>query len=267
MNNEISAHPALAEKPSHGASHMYEVENLVPRAAARQTPMWPHFLNGQPDKPVRVLLIDDDVHIRNVISQELLRDSRTHLVAQGASMRDGRSLIREHQFDVMLVDLNLGDGSGFELIQHLKLVRPMAEAVVISATEDEQYALRAFELGATGYLVKSSWFGSFPEALLQVVNGGASISPILARRLLRKLEQPRIPVTAVSQAADREAKLTLREREVLKMVSTGCTSGEIAAYLEISCQTVNTHIKNIYRKLQIRTRSQAAIFATHRGMI
>ena len=261
MNIEISAHPAFAG----GVSNLYRLECPAPLGPARQAPMWPHFMNGQPDKPVRVLLIDDDMHIRKVISQELLRDVRTHLVAQGASMREGRSLIREHQFDVMLVDLNLGDGSGFELIQHLKLVRPAVEAVVISSTEDEQYALRAFELGATGYLVKSSWFGSFADALLQVANGGASISPILARRLLRKLEQPR--ATAVSQAAEREGKLTAREREVLKMVSTGASSGEIAARLEISCQTVNTHIKNIYRKLQIRTRSQAAIFAAHRGMI
>jgi DNA-binding NarL/FixJ family response regulator len=227
---------------------------------------WPDFLTGQPGKPVRVLLIDDDAHIRNVISFELLGDQRTHLVAQGSSLREGRRMIGQHEFDVLLVDLNLGDGSGFDLIQQMKILRPLAEAVVISAMEDEQYALHAFDLGATGYLVKNSWFGNFPQALLQVVNGGASISPNLARRLLRKLEQPQ-KALLVNQEPEREDKLTAREKEVLKMVSTGYTSIEIGVRLTISSQTVNTHIKNIYRKLQIRSRSQAAIFAAHRGLI
>ena len=127
--------------------------------------LWPAFLAGQPGKPVRVVLIDDDAHMRKVISHELLGDLRTDLVAQATSMREGRRLISQHEFDVMLVDLNLGDGNGLDLIDYMKTVHPLAEAVVISAMEDEQHALRAFELGATGYLVKNSWFGNFPQAV------------------------------------------------------------------------------------------------------
>jgi DNA-binding NarL/FixJ family response regulator len=159
--------------------------------------MWPGFLTGQADQPVRVLLIDDDPHISRVIAYELLADLRIDLVGQGASTRDGRRLISQHDFDVMLVDLNLGDGTGFTLIEHLKTVRPAAEAIVISTMEDEQHALKAFELGATGYLVKNSWFGSFPQAVLQVVNGGASITPSLARRLLKRFE----PAASSARAA------------------------------------------------------------------
>ena len=156
--------------------------SLTPRNGA--TLSWPPFLVGQAARPVRVVLVDDDANIRHVISSELMADLRCNLVGQGGSMREGRRLISNGDFDVMLVDLNLGDGNGFELIEHLKTVRPMAEAIVISAMEDEQHALRAFELGATGYLVKNSWFGNFSQAVLQVVNGGASITPNLARRLL-----------------------------------------------------------------------------------
>lgn len=234
-------------------------------------PMWPDFLAGQPGKPVRVLLIDDDAHMHRVISRELLGDLRINLVAQGTSKREGNRLILQHEFDVMLVDLNLGDGNGFELIEHMKTVRPMAEAVVISAMEDERHVLRAFELGATGYLVKNSWFGNFPQAVLQVVNGGASITPNLARRLLRKLEHRQDAnhhANHTSQAnSEHRDKLSGREREVLGMVAAGYTSSEIASRLMISGQTVNTHIKNIYGKLQVRSRAQAVSCATHRGLL
>lgn len=227
--------------------------------------VWPSFLAGQPEKPVRVLLIDDDACMRNVIAQELLGDLRTDLRAQGGSMREGRRLISMHEFDVMLIDLNLGDGSGFELIKHMKTVRPMAEAVVISAMEDEQHALHAFELGATGYLVKNSWFGNFSQAVLQVVNGGASITPNLARRLLHKLDHSQ--ETGPHRVGDPKDKLSEREKAVLKMVAAGYTSGEIGSRLMISCQTVNTHIKNIYHKLHVHSRAQAVSFAAHRGLL
>ena len=231
--------------------------------------LWPDFLVGQPGRPIRVLLIDDDAHMRRVISQELLADLRCDLVAQGGSVKEGRKLISQHVFEVMLVDLNLGDGTGFELIEHMKTTHPLSEAVVISGMEDEQHALRAFELGATGYLVKNSWFGNFPQAVLQVVNGGASITPNLARRLLQKLEQPQEPHvrTMGASAHALKDKLSEREKEVLKMVASGYTSAEIGTRLMISYQTVNTHIKNMYRKLQVRSRAQAVSSAVHMGLL
>jgi DNA-binding NarL/FixJ family response regulator len=231
--------------------------------------MWPDFLVGQPGRPIRVLLIDDDAHMRRVISQELLADLRCDLVAQASSVKEGRKLISQHIFEVMLVDLNLGDGTGFELIEHMKKAHPLSEAIVISGMEDEQLALRAFEMGATGYLVKNSWFGNFPQAVLQVVNGGASITPNLARRLLHKLEQPQEPHVR-SMGESRHApkdKLSEREKEVLKMVASGYTSAEIGTRLMISYQTVNTHIKNMYRKLQVRSRAQAVSSAAHMGLL
>ncbi|MDB5945393.1 MAG: two component transcriptional regulator, LuxR family, partial [Ramlibacter sp.] len=103
-----------------------------PQASYESIPsMWPGFLAGQAERPVRVLLIDDDSHIRQVIAQELLGDLRTDLVAQGGSVRQGLRLIGKHEFDVLLVDLNLGDGSGFDLIERTKVLHPAAEAVVI----------------------------------------------------------------------------------------------------------------------------------------
>ncbi|MDB5929965.1 MAG: two component transcriptional regulator, LuxR family, partial [Polaromonas sp.] len=97
--------------------------------------MWPGFLAGQPEQPVRVLLVDDDPNMSRVIAHELLADLRIDLMGQGGSVKEGRRLIGQHDFDVLLVDLNLGDGTGFALIEHMKMARPTAEAVVISAMD------------------------------------------------------------------------------------------------------------------------------------
>ncbi len=227
--------------------------------------IWPDFLVGQPGEPVRVVLIDDDATMRRVISQELLSDLRVNLLGQAGCMKEGRRLISQHGFDVMLVDLNLGDGTGFELIEYMKIVHPMAEAVVISAMEDEQHAVHAFELGATGYLIKNSWFGNFSQAILQVVNGGASITPNLARRLLGKFAQVQRSEPILLKGRAKE-QLSEREKEVLKLVAAGYTSGEIGSRLTISTQTVNAHIKNIYSRLQVHTRAQAVSFMSRRGL-
>jgi DNA-binding NarL/FixJ family response regulator len=214
-----------------------------------------------------VILIDDDPHIRRVIAGELVSDMRIDMVGQADGLREGRRLVSMCEFDVMIVDLNLGDGSGFDLIEHMKQVRPQAEAIVVSIMDDEVRAMRAFELGATGYLVKNSWFGSFTQAVLQVFNGGASITPSLARRLLQKLEQPMGQLPATERDGSVRQALSEREREVLRLVSVGHTSNEIATKLTLSVQTVNTHIRNIYRKLHVKSRAQAVNLAAHQRLI
>ena len=227
--------------------------------------VWPDFLAGQKESPVRVLLVDDDPHIRLVIAQELMADARTLLVGQAGSVREGRKAIRQHEFDVMLVDLNLGDGDAFDLLSFLKSARPSAQAVVISVMENEDQVMRAFELGATGYVSKNSWFRNYSQAVLQVANGGASITPHLARRLLQRFDRANSNETKRRQPDEAE-RLSVREKEILRMVASGYTSSEVGARLLISGMTVNTHLRNIYRKLQVRTRAQAVRFASLRGL-
>ena len=225
--------------------------------------MWPDHMVGQPEKPVRVLLVDDDAHLRMVIAQEIMNDRRTMVVGQAGNLKDARKAIRQNDFDVMLLDLNLGDGDGLELIDVMKSQHPHAEAIVVSVMETEEQVLRAFELGATGYLVKNSWFGNYPQAVLQVANGGASITPSLARRLLQRYDKK--PASDPQVSLSTTDRLSSRESEVLRMVAGGYTSVEIGVQLQISTMTVNTHIKNIYRKLQVRSRAQAVRFASLRG--
>jgi DNA-binding NarL/FixJ family response regulator len=203
--------------------------DLAPHGAVQ--PVWPGFLTGQAEQPVRVLLIDDDASLRGLVAHELLADRRIRLVGQASSAREGQRLISQCEFDVMLVDLNLGDGTGFALIEQLKTVRPAAEAIVISAMEDTQHALKAFELGATGYLVKNAGFGSFAEAVLQVVNGGAFITPSLARRLLGKFESAGSNAPAAVNAPKVRGVLSKREKDVLTLVAAGHTSTAIGTRL------------------------------------
>ncbi|MDB5946286.1 MAG: two component transcriptional regulator, LuxR family, partial [Ramlibacter sp.] len=131
--------------------------------------------------------------------------------------------------------------------------------------EDEEHAMHAFDLGATGYLVKNSWFGNFAQAVLQVANGGASITPNLARRLLHRL-RPLPPLLTWGDTGLKD-RLSDREQEVLKMLAAGYTSVEIGEKLGISHQTVNAHVKNIYRKLRVHTRAEASSFAAQSGIL
>jgi DNA-binding NarL/FixJ family response regulator len=242
-------------------------ESFCFHTRANPCSVWPDYMAGQADKPVRVAVVDDDPHIRAIISQELMSDSRTVLTAQAGSLREGRRLVREHDFDVMLVDLNLGDGAGYDLIPYVKQIHNMAEVVVVSVLEAEEAALRAFDLGAVGFLVKNSLFGSFVQAVLQVANGGASISPSLARRLLVRPDRNKVRSEGTHPGAAEPRKLTEREREILRMIAAGYTSNEVGCRLTISDLTVNTHVRNIYQKLHVRTRAQAVSCASDLGFL
>jgi DNA-binding NarL/FixJ family response regulator len=254
--------PALEHAPGIAATRIGQ-EQVGARENSSSD--WPAFMVGQPQKPVRVVVVDDDTHIRRVIAQELMADPRTLLVAEGGSLREGRRVVREHDFDVILVDLNLGDGRGYDLIAYAKEIRSSAEAVVVSVLEADEDALRAFELGASGFLVKNSWFGGFVQSVLQVANGGASITPGLARRLLLRLD--RLSGLAKLTAAGAQRKLTERERAILRMIAGGMTSAEIGGRLGISTMTVNSHVKNIYQKLRVRSRAQAVSCANSWGFL
>ena len=227
--------------------------------------VWPAVLVGQESSPIRVLLVDDDAHIRMVIAQELMSDPRTLLVGQAASVREGRKAIQQHEFDALLVDLNLGDGEAFELLEFFRSFRPSAQAVVISVMENDEQVMRAFELGAAGFVGKNSWFGNYAQSVLQVANGGASITPNLARRLLQRVDRTNAAESKRCQPDDAD-RLSAREKEILRLVASGYTSVEVGSRLFISSMTVNTHLRNIYRKLQVRTRAQAVRFASLRGL-
>ena len=228
---------------------------------------WPLFLCGQPGRPVRVALVTHDNHLGHLIAQELLADSRTDLVGQATGMREGRRLVNSREIDVLLVDLSLADGTAFQLVEYVKQTRHMVELIVVSSSDDEEHVLRAFRCGANGFLLKNSWFGSYAEAVLQVVNGGASVTPNVLRRLLRRLRTPVTLEAVMGEATGEREVLSEREKDVLRMLGRGMTSAQVAVQLAIGEQTVNTHVKSIYRKLKVRTRAQAMVQASNFGVL
>ncbi|SFP36215.1 two component transcriptional regulator, LuxR family [Variovorax sp. PDC80] len=229
-------------------------------------PQWPHFMTGQDDAPVRVLLVDGDEGMRRVIAQELLSDMRIRLQGQAGSARDARRLLASEEFDVLMLDLRLADGSGFELIRDARKQQSHCEIIVVSALEDDAHVLRAFEVGATGYLLKNAWQQSFAQAVLQVVNGGAAITPRLSRRLLARMGRHSVE-RPTPDAHPLDIVLTTREREVLDCVARGQATRTVSLGLGISMQTVNAHMKNIYKKLNVHSRAQAVSRATLTGLL
>ena len=230
--------------------------------------MWPSFLVGQRDSPVRAVVVDDDIHFVNVLQQELSNDERIQVVGRANSLKEGKRLCRSVEFDVLLFDINLADGSGYQLLELLQAHRPSAQSIVCTVTDQDDLVSRAFDLGTSGYLLKHSWFGNYALSVLQVANGGAAISPHLAKRLLRRFEPSHNGMIATkSVSATPPEQLSAREKDILRMVASGFTSTEIAARLNISHMTVNTHIRNTYRKLQVRSRAQAVQSAMVRGLI
>ena len=268
MNAPVSAHHLSTN--THVDNQMQQGQFSYHTSPAS---LWPDFLLGQASQPLRVLLVDQDARMRSVVSQELNQDTRINLMASASNLRDGKSLISRHEFDVLLLDFSLGDGTGYDLIKYMKMHRPSAEAIVMSVMDDDQHAINAFELGASGYLVKNSWFGNFSQAVLQVANGGAFISPNLARRLVQKLaavhhaEIHATPSHHGGASLHGDGMLSCREKEILVLVASGYTSSEIASKISISCQTVTTHMKNIYRKLQVHSRAQAVMHAKNQGLL
>ncbi len=230
--------------------------------------MWPSFLVGQRDKPVRTIVIDDDIHFVNVLLQELALDERIQVVGRALNFKDGKRLVRAADFDVLIVDLNLTDRSGELLLELAAAQKPGSQSIVCTASDLEDHIRRALELGASGYLLKHSWFGSYAQSILQVANGGAAITPHLVKRLLNRPEPVRQAPTSLADVPKTSAsQLSARELDVLRMVANGNTSLEIASLLQISHMTVNTHIRNTYRKLQVRSRAQAVQSAMLRGLI
>lgn len=223
-------------------------------------------MKGQLNEPVRVFLADEDRHIRSVISQELMRDPRTIVVGQASSYKEARKAILAEEFDVLLIDLSLSEGQGAALLEQVQLKMPAVLSIAISSSEEHDAVMDAFKKGVAGYLLKNSWFGSYLKAVLEVANGGAAISPIVAKKIL-----PRIFIkssqTENSLELKKFEKLTEREKDVLRMIAEGKRTHEIGVYLDISAVTVSTHVKNIYRKMQVRTRAEAVRYAVMKGII
>jgi DNA-binding NarL/FixJ family response regulator len=178
--------------------------------------------------------------------------------------------------DVLLVDIGLPDGSGIDVIAYAHRSHPRTDCMVITMFGDEANMIRAFEAGAKGYLLKSDNQETLSEHVMQLRQGGSPMSPIIARQLLTRMTSPALasPTTiADSQSAPvsvspaNKGLLTPREYEILQYIARGYTYAELARYLSIGQTTVLTHVRNIYSKLSVHSKTEAVFEARQMGLI
>ena len=208
---------------------------------------------------VRVLLVEDDF----VLARELARiiELAPEFVLRGsfgAAEPALETVGRGLRVDVALVDLRLPRMTGIELIRRLKSLQPDLEIVVLTVFEDDESLYGALGAGASGYLLKDATPSDLADSLLQVHRGGAPMSPSIARRVLLEFRRPP-PIPDLA--------LTAREREVLELLTSGASYPLIAKALSISTNTVQTHIRAIYPKLEVSTKAEATAEAYRRGIV
>jgi DNA-binding NarL/FixJ family response regulator len=212
----------------------------------------------------RVLLVEDEAETLDRIGRALAAEPRLDVIGLAGSCAEARRLLAADAPDVLLVDLGLPDGNGTELIRELRGRHPRTECMVITVFGDERSVVAAIEAGAGGYLLKDATDEEIPRAVLDLAGGGSPISPAIARHLLRRLQSG---AGGASAAGADAPHLSAREREVLELLARGFRIGEIAGALGITGHTVTTHVRHLYRKLEVGSRGEAIYEAMSRGLL
>jgi DNA-binding NarL/FixJ family response regulator len=214
----------------------------------------------------RLYLIEDDRLILQFLEEAIQLRPNWELVGYSDTLSHAMVMAPNSLADVFLVDLGLPDGHGEQVLRQLSQSKPDAELLVFTVFGDETRLIRALQMGATGYVLKGCSPLELVQAIEQVRTGGAPISPLLARMLLKTFrDQNAEPVLANGHAA--VAALSDREAQVLKLLAQGYLNKEIATLLHIGQATVSTHVKNLYRKLAVHSRVQVVMAAQERGLI
>ena len=216
----------------------------------------------------RVLIVEDDPAFRARYAAMLAHDASFDVVASVGTGGEGLAMLDLRKPDVLLVDLGLPDVSGIEVIRHASQTLPKCECMVVTVFGDEEHVLASIEAGAAGYLLKDASEESFLSGIRELMNGGSPISPIIARRLLKRFQAEPSASVAVTAAED-DASVTLsdREREILLLASKGFNYPEMGKLMNISPHTVTSHVKKIYRKLAVHSRGEAVFEANRMGLI
>jgi DNA-binding NarL/FixJ family response regulator len=216
--------------------------------------------------PTRILVVDDDDAFRETVCAAIERDAGMQLAGQVSNVESAREAIAHGEFDVALIDLGLPDGNGIDLIREIATTRPDTDVMVVTVFGDEAHVLASIEAGATGYLLKRSLNDTLGATVRELRAGGSPISPVIARQLLQRFKKD-TPAAPSTPAVVDDGGLSEREREVLLFIAKGFTVGEIANMLHLSAHTVATHVKHIYRKLAVHSRTEAVFEAGRMGLL
>jgi DNA-binding NarL/FixJ family response regulator len=208
----------------------------------------------------RVLLVEDDPPTRERLTAIVRATPGLQLAAAFGERQAALEWLAANEAPrVLLVDLELPDGSGIDVIRALRRRAPAADAMAITVFGDETHVVNALEAGATGYLLKDASADAIGDAIGRLIAGESPISSAIARHLLRRF----LPAAVSAEAPH----LTQREREVLQLIAKGLSYARMAETLGMAETTVTSHIKQIYRKLEVRSRGEAVFEAMQLGLV
>lgn len=207
----------------------------------------------------RVLIADDHAMVRAGLRRWLEEDRAIDGIAEAASGAETLQQLREGAWDLVVLDINMPDRSGIDILRHIRAGHPNARVLVISAFSEKQYAIYALRAGAAGYLAKDQAPEDFMRAVHTVLAGRRFVSPALAEMLVEALDAP----------ADSPPHATLSQREfqILCKLAVGRSVSEIAKELCISVKTVSTYRARVLEKMKFATNADITTYALKNGLV
>jgi DNA-binding NarL/FixJ family response regulator len=209
-----------------------------------------------------ILLLEDLPEIRAWLRKLVLQVFPNSQISESARVHDALSLVSAVKFDLALIDLGLPDGSGVDVVTKLRDIQPEAQSVVVTIHDDDEHLFPALQAGAFGYILKEQPRELITEQLQRISQGEPPLSPSIARRVMAYFSAKAKPqASSLPHVA-----LTDRESEVLLRVAKGYTLPEIGVQLGLSRHTIADYVKQIYRKLNVSSRAEAALEAQRLGL-
>lgn len=215
---------------------------------------------------VKVFVLEDDAVTRQSLERKISSAPGFNVEGSAGTLKTAREKLLTLRPDILLVDLQLPDGDGADLIVEYTARNPTTPILVISVFGDEASVVRALSAGAQGYLLKDGSHEDLADSMRQVVNGQSPISPAIATHLIKRLKAPAASKNLWDDDHPRSV-LSTRELEVLQLASRGLTYQETADALQVSINTVGTYTRRIYTKLAVTSRAQALFEARQLGLM
>jgi DNA-binding NarL/FixJ family response regulator len=201
---------------------------------------------------LKVALVEDQPKVREIWTRLINSFPDLSCVCACATGEEAVRLIPQKQPDVILMDIFLPRMSGIECTARLKVLLPQVQIVILTAMDDQELVFMALEAGADGYLLKRTKPSDLRTALLDVLGGGAPMTSQIARRVIESFRQK-------ARTRDETIHLSVREEQILAHLCQGYSNKQIAGKLELSIDTICSHLKHVYEKLHVSSRTEAVV--------